>query len=53
MENSVVSSLQTAFTSLQGDIIAAIGVIAPIALVICGTVLVWRFGVRFFKGLAK
>jgi len=43
----------TALQTIATDMLAAIGSVAPVALSIVGAVLVWRFGVRFFKGLAK
>lgn len=49
----VVESITTAFTSIQTDIIAALAAIAPIAILVMGTFLIWRMGTKFFKGLAK
>ena len=46
---SVVTALQAVAT----DITATIGAIAPVALGIAGTFLVWRYGMRFFKSISK
>lgn len=47
------AALITAFESTQGQIIANLLAVAPIALVIMGTFLSFRYGVRFFKALSK
>ena len=46
---AVVSALETVAT----DITSTIGAIAPVALGIAGTFLVWRYGMRFFKSISK
>lgn len=46
---AVVTALQAVAT----DITATIGAIAPVALGIAGTFLVWRYGMRFFKSISK
>lgn len=46
---AVVSALET----VAGDITSTIGAIAPVALGIAGTFLVWRYGMRFFKSISK
>lgn len=43
----------SALTKTASDITATLGSIAPIALGIAGTFLVWRYGMRFFKSLSK
>lgn len=47
------TAMTTALTGVKTDAISALGIVAPIAIGIMGAFLVWRFGVRFFKGLAK
>lgn len=47
------TAMQTALTTVQTDAIGALGIVAPIAIVIMGAFLVWRYGIKFFKGLAK
>ncbi len=47
------TAMTTALSGIKTDAISALGIIAPIALGIMGAFLVWRFGIRFFKGLAK
>lgn len=46
-------ALISAFESTQGQILANLLAVAPIALVIMGTFLSFRYGVRFFKALSK
>jgi len=46
---AVVSALETIAT----DIKATITAIAPVAISIVGVYLVWRYGIRFFKSLAR
>ena len=43
----------TALQSVATDITSTIGAIAPVALGIAGTFLVWRYGMRFFKSISK
>ena len=43
----------TAVTALSVDILAGIAVVAPIALGIVAAFLVWKYGMKFFRGLAK
>lgn len=45
--------MTTAFTSIKTDFMSGVTAIAPIALSITGVFLVWKYGVRFFKGIAK
>lgn len=50
---SAASTMQSAFTTVQSDFMATVTAVAPIAVGIAGTFLVWRLGVRFFKSIAK
>ena len=47
------SSLSSGFQSIATSIIDGIGVIAPIGLTVMGVMLVWRVGIKFFKGVSK
>lgn len=47
------AAMTTALTGVKSDAISALGVVAPIAIGIMGAFLVWKFGIKFFKGLAK
>jgi hypothetical protein len=49
----MISSMTTALTSVKTDGIDVLTVVAPIAIAIIGAFLVWRYGIKFFKGLAK
>lgn len=53
VSSSVISALQTAFTSIASDLISVITIIAPIALGIVGAGLVLVFGVKWFKKLTN
>ena len=50
---NVIGAMTTAFESIQSMLLSGIAAIAPVALVVCGAILVWRFGVSFFKSLAR
>lgn len=50
---TVVDVLETAFTSVSGDMMSAIGVILPIALGVGGTVVVITLGWKLFKRFSK
>lgn len=47
------TGVTTALTTIAGDITSTVGDVAPIAIGIVGVFLVWRFGMKFFKGLSK
>ena len=49
----VSGMLTTSFTSVAGDMMSTITAVVPIALGIVGAVMAIRFGVKFFRGLAK
>lgn len=48
-----LTALTAALTTVKTDALAALAAIAPIAIGIMGAFLVWKFGIRFFKSLAK
>lgn len=48
-----LTALTTALTTVKTDALAALAAVAPIAIAILGAFLVWKFGIRFFKGIAK
>ena len=52
-EGTAPTGMDTALIAVKDDGLAAIAVVAPIAITIFGAFLVWRYGVKFFKGLAK
>ena len=47
--NAVASALTTIATNITDTITA----VAPVAIGIVGVFLVWKFGIRFFKSVAK
>lgn len=47
------SAVTTALSSIAGEITSTITAIAPIAIGIVGVFLVWKYGMKFFKGLSK
>lgn len=50
---SALELLTTSLTTVKTDSLSALLVVAPIAVAILGAFLVWKFGIRFFKGLIK
>lgn len=51
--STVSSSMGTAFEPIKGDIINGLATVAPYAIAVLGAFLVWKYGVKFFKGLSK
>lgn len=49
----VVSSIGGAVQPIQTQAVGALAVVAPIAIGILGAFLVWKFGIKFFKGVSK
>ena len=47
------TALVTAIQGIQTNVLAALGSVAPLGVAIMGAFLVWRYGVKFFKSLAK
>jgi len=45
--------MSTALTAVQTDVLSALSVAAPLGIGIMGAFLVWKFGIRFFKSIAK
>lgn len=52
-EAGTSSAVVSALSETASQITSTLGSIAPIALGIAGTFLVWRYGMRFFKSLSK
>lgn len=48
-----LTAMTTALATIKTDAIAALAAVAPVAIAIMGAFLVWKFGIKFFKGLAK
>lgn len=46
-------ALDTAFSGIKTDVLAALTTVAPYGVAIVGAFLVWKYGIKFFKGLAK
>jgi len=49
--SSATAAMNTAFTSIAGDITATMTSVLPIALGIVGMIIVIRFGIKWFKSL--
>ena len=47
------SAMTTAFQGIATQITNALTEVAPIAIGIVGAFLVWKYGIKFFKGIAK
>lgn len=52
-ESEVVASMGTAMEPVKTDALSALATVAPYGIAIMGAFLVWKFGIRFFKSLAK
>lgn len=49
----MAEAITTALTGVSTTVTTALSSVAPIAIVIMGTFLAWRLGIKFFKSLAK
>lgn len=47
------SAMSSAFQGIATQITSGLTEVAPIAIGIVGAFLVWKYGIKFFKGLAK
>ena len=47
------NAVATALTTIATNITNTISAVAPVAIGIVGVFLVWKFGIRFFKSVAK
>lgn len=48
-----VTAITTALEVVKGDALSVISGVAPIAIGISGAFMVWKFGMKFFRSLAK
>jgi hypothetical protein len=48
-----LTAMGTALKSVQTDAMSALATVAPYAIAIMGAFLVWKYGMKFFKSLAK
>lgn len=46
-------AFSTALDTVKSDIMSYIGVALPVAIGVVGTVVAVKFGIKFFKGMAK
>lgn len=53
LDSETSNAMTTSFTAVKSDSISALAIIAPIAIGIMAAFLVWRYGKKFFTGLAK
>lgn len=47
------SAVTSALSTIATNITTTINAVAPVAVGIVGVFLVWKFGIRFFKSVAK
>lgn len=47
------SSIVTSLTTIATEVTGAISDIAPIAIGVFGVFIIWKSGMKFFKGVAK
>lgn len=52
-ESSAITALDNSMQSVKNDSLAAITTVAPYAISVMGAFLLWRYGTRFFKSVAK
>lgn len=52
-DDNITTSMTTAMNTVKTDTLSAISAVAPIGIGIMGAFLVWRYGIRFFKGISK
>jgi len=50
---NTADAVVAALTVTASEITSTLAKIAPVALTISGTFLVWRYGMRFFKSLSR
>lgn len=50
---SASNPVATALTTIATNITNTLTAVAPVAVGIVGVFLVWKFGIRFFKSVAK
>lgn len=50
---TVAESIGSALQTVASDAMDVLATVAPIAITIAGTFLVWRYGMRFFKSISK
>lgn len=48
-----LSAMTTSLTGVKTDSLNALATVAPMAIGIMGAFLVWKYGVKFFKAIAK
>ena len=49
----ITGTLTTAFTSVKSDMLGTIAAALPIALAVVGAVMAVKFGIKFFRQIAK
>ena len=49
----VPTGMDTGMAQIKADALAGIGAVVPYALAIVGVFLVWKYGLAFFKKVAK
>lgn len=52
-DSAIVTSMTSSLQGIGTDALAGLTSVAPYAISVMGGYLVWRYGVKFFKGLAK
>lgn len=50
-DGEAAAAMETAFNPVKTDFLAAVAKLAPIAVAIAATPIVWKLGIRFFKSL--
>ena len=45
--------MSTGFAAIRDNVLAAVGIVAPIAIVILGITVIWTFAVTFFRRMGR
>lgn len=53
VDGTADATVTSAFTSLKGDVIATLGVVAGLAVTVMGVFLAWKYGRKIFNQVAK
>ena len=53
MDTSQLTVLATAVVGIKDQLISVIGIVAIPAVIVLGAVLIWHFGINFFRRLGK
>jgi type II secretory pathway component PulF len=53
MPTEQLTIMASSFTEIKNSVVSAVGVIAPIAIIILGIIIIWTFAANFFKRIGR